>query len=52
MLIQTIAALIVGFILGAAAFDALWRRQFEQAVKNILAILEPKEPGQTERKEA
>lgn len=48
----TAAALVVGFIAGAAAWEAMWRRHFEQAVKNILDIIEPKEPGQTERKAA
>lgn len=38
----TAAALVVGFIAGAAAWEAMWRRHFEQAVKNIHAILDYK----------
>ncbi len=37
----TAAALVVGFIAGAAAWEAMWRRHFEQAVKSIHAILNP-----------
>lgn len=38
----TAAALLIGFIAGAAAWEAMWRRHFEQAVMNIHAILNPK----------
>jgi hypothetical protein len=43
-------SLVIGFIVGAAAADHVWRKNFIQAVRNIDAILSPK-PAQ-ERKPA
>lgn len=43
-------SLVIGFIVGAAAADHVWRKNFIQAVRNIDAILNP--AHSTERKAA